>query len=116
VKWLLTPVCSHGVVSCASLGHIPWRHISITFKMPGAGILSVTADNVNRVRELTHLRAPGMVGLFLTPIQDVHKFPGVLIVFDHQFLRLLVDFELASWQQNTGALVFLIDEFELEEG
>jgi hypothetical protein len=46
--------------------------------------------------------------LFLTSIEDVYKFPRVLVVFYRQFLGLLIDNELGSRKQYACALSFLI--------
>lgn len=61
-----------------------------------------------------HHQAASLVHLFLAPIEDIHKFPGILVVFDRQFLSLLIDNELASREQNARALAFLIAEIQLE--
>ena len=50
----------------------------------------------------------------LASIENVHEFPGILVVIDSQFLSLLVDLELAGRQQHARALAFLIAEVQFD--
>ena len=52
--------------------------------------------------------------LVLTPIENVYKFPRVLLVFHCQFLGLFIDNELASRKKYASALSLLIAKIELE--